>query len=624
MMTHHPLLSKSDFKVARECPAKLYYRKHKYPNTLQDDPYLALLAEGGYAVGHMAQLQHEGGIDLGDIADPAEAVARTNALLNVHENVTLFEPGVRHGDLFARIDILVKRGRTLDLIEVKSIGWDSKTPDLKPHTAPNARMRPYIEDLAFQTHVLSSAFPGSTVKPFLLMPDKAKQATLDGLNHQFEISADPLAPGTTPGFRKIRVRFTGNLEAVRREDLLTKVDMQPWVATILADVRQSSARFAASLSPALTKLPTTLGMKCAKCEYRTEGDGLNGFNECWEPLALPKAAPMVLDLYKGGSLNRDGRLDKLIMAGKVLLKDVPDEYLQNVFGKPAFNGRPMMQKNRATEWVDVDLRIELHNWVYPLHFIDFETSRMALPYHSGMQPWEQIAFQWSCHTIATRGAEPVHTDWINTEDDFPSFAFARSLKERIGDTGTVLIWSQHETTALREIRQQLRQRGVHDPDLADWLDRMAPPKDSGLRSPLEDMNALAVRGYFHPATKARTSIKVTLPSVLWPMFSDRPRRWLQDHGWGMDLWRIEEGRPVNPYDLLPAVKGVDAYEVHEGTGAMRAYQDMLYGLASRDAERRQSLREALRAYCKLDTLAMVIIWEYWQGAWSGTKDLPNG
>ena len=44
------LLSKSDFKVARTCGTKLYYRKLKYPTTLDDDPYLEFLADGGYMV----------------------------------------------------------------------------------------------------------------------------------------------------------------------------------------------------------------------------------------------------------------------------------------------------------------------------------------------------------------------------------------------------------------------------------------------------------------------------------------------------------------------------------------------------------------------------------------------
>ena len=44
---------------------------------------------------------------------------------------------------------------------------------------------------------------------------------------------------------------------------------------------------------------------------------------------------------------------------------------------------------------------------------------------------------------------------------------------------------------------------------------------------------------------------------------------------------------------------------------MSAYQDMLYGLARDEPEKQHRLREALWLCCKLDTLAMIVIWEHW-------------
>jgi hypothetical protein len=40
-------LSKSDFKVAKDCPAKLYYRKLGYPSAKDNDDYLSFLKDGG-------------------------------------------------------------------------------------------------------------------------------------------------------------------------------------------------------------------------------------------------------------------------------------------------------------------------------------------------------------------------------------------------------------------------------------------------------------------------------------------------------------------------------------------------------------------------------------------------
>lgn len=43
-------LSKSDFKIARTCVAKLFFRENHYPDNLGSNQYLALLADGGYMV----------------------------------------------------------------------------------------------------------------------------------------------------------------------------------------------------------------------------------------------------------------------------------------------------------------------------------------------------------------------------------------------------------------------------------------------------------------------------------------------------------------------------------------------------------------------------------------------
>src|SRR5262249_53174615 len=153
-------------------------------------------------------------------------------------------------------------------------------------------------------------------------------------------------------------------------------------------------------------------------------------------------------------------------------------------------------------------KLLLQRCSYPLHFIDFETSRVAVPYHAGMQPYEQVAFQWSCHTIAAPGVELTHTEWINILDAYPNFEFARSLKQALGENGTIFIWSLFERTALRDIRRQLIKYHEEDRELADWLDRITA--DTG---PLVDMCQLARDYYFHPKMKGRLSLKYVLPAV---------------------------------------------------------------------------------------------------------------
>ena len=49
--------TKSRFRLALECPTKLYYgaNKSEYANQSIDDPFLMALAEGGYQVGELAK-----------------------------------------------------------------------------------------------------------------------------------------------------------------------------------------------------------------------------------------------------------------------------------------------------------------------------------------------------------------------------------------------------------------------------------------------------------------------------------------------------------------------------------------------------------------------------------------
>jgi hypothetical protein len=219
-----------------------------------------------------------------------------------------------------------------------------------------------------------------------------------------------------------------------------------------------------------------------------------------------------------------------------------------------------------------------------------------------MHPYEPVAFQWSCHTIAAPGAALEHAEWINTEDCFPSFAFARSLRARIGTSGTVFTWAAHERTILQRIAEQLAMRGVKEPALAKWLAWIAGPEADGR---LVDMNQLTLEHFFHPRMKGKTSIKAVLPAV-WESDADLRAEF-------PEYVKTAAGRVLSPYETLPpiVIDGCDV-AVREGTAAMRAYQEMLYGASREDPDRRAAYRGLLLRDCRLDTAAMLMIWKHWR------------
>ena len=63
----------------------------------------------------------------------------------------------------------------------------------------------------------------------------------------------------------------------------------------------------------------------------------------------------------------------------------------------------------------------------------------------------------------------------------------------------------------------------------------------------------------------------------------------------------------------------DEEVIQDGTGAMRAYNELMFGALSENKERREQLKQLLLQYCELDSMAMVIIWKYWMDKCKLTK-----
>ncbi len=614
-------LTKSAFMLGRTCPTKLYYHVQRYPNANAGDPYLELLAEGGFVVGKIAQMLHPEGV-LVDTSNGVEAAyAQTQTLLE-QPKVTIFEATFISKGKAASIDILRKDGERFEIFEVKSQSFDSEEDQrVKAEgkrgliwnakgTAIRAEWTDRIDDVAFQVLILEELFPNASLRASLLLPDKSKRVMMENLASQFGIVREAESK-----FAKVTIDFSGNVEELRQKHFLTAVPVDDETKLVLPVVREVSQRLCASLSPSIEKIPAALGKHCRDCEYRC-GDaksatetaplGLeesrDGFRECWGSLA--DVEPHIFDLYFGGALKRKGAflIDELIAEGKASLFDIPDEALTGIRGE-----RQKLQiecTRSGKEWISPELKDFLGGVKFPLFFIDFETCRLAVPMHRGLRPFEQVAFQWSCHVVESLDQPPKHAEWINVEPRFPNFDFARSLMEQIGDDGTVFVWAQHEQTTLKDILDQMKRLEVKDASLEKWLDLMVNSPETQGR--MVDMNRLALSYYFHPKMRGSTSLKYVLPAV-WEASSEvRKLPWLAPYV------KERDGKLLSPYEVLATTKIGDEEEcVREGTAAMSAYQEMLFGEGARDAAVQASWRSLLLKYCQLDTLAMVVVFRHW-------------
>ncbi|MFZ5497268.1 MAG: DUF2779 domain-containing protein [Verrucomicrobiota bacterium] len=582
-------LSKSDFKVGRTCPTKVFYKKNKYPNTLDDDAFMEMLADGGFMVGKFAQLKFPEGINI-EALDVSKAVAQTKDFMQ-RDSVTLFEAAFLTDGLLARVDVLVKKGNELQLIEVKSKSFDPAKGIMGARGGILSEWTEYIEDVAFQRHVIERAHPGLTPRCFLMVPNKAIVCEIELLPTWFSISRRG---------RAVDVQFHGAEEQVRASNLLSLVDVDAAVSQVWREVVDAAAQMAPFVVPEIKKAPPVLSFDCQGCEYRMRpAAAKNGFNECWG--ALAKVEPSLLELYQFGrtrTARRTRLADELIATGKVSLYDIPEAALTSAYGE---RQKIQIRQTRANaEWRSPHLRPALEALAYPLHFIDFETTRQVFPYHRGMKPFEQVAFQWSCHSIDKPGADLRHQEWINLEPRLPNVEFAQTLRTAIGDQGTVFTWSPHEETTLRDIARQIVEYGLPDEGLRSWLEQFI---NSGR---LFDLCEHTKQHYFHPAMKGSNSIKAVLPAV----WQSNPA--LRQDPWFSDYARESDGEVLDPYATLPSLEIYNEAEVvNEGTGAMHAYHEMVYGVGHRDLSSKQSWRDLLLQYCKLDTLAMVIIWKHW-------------
>jgi hypothetical protein len=425
--------------------------------------------------------------------------------------------------------------------------------------------------------------------------DKSKRATAAVTFDKFRMTAPPAGQ---PRWRA-EFAYLGDVEELRRDHLLAIVDVSAEAAELRDEVERIAGVLAESLaSGQVAKIAPRPGYLCKKCEYRL-GPGAehqrSGFAECWGKLAAVQ--PHVLDLYRAdqlGGRNRDVP-GEMAAAGQAGFDAIPADAFQGVAAV-----RQRIQIEATTtgrEWIAPELPALLQQHAYPLHFIDFEGSRLALPYHERMRPYEQVGFQWSCHTIRQPGGAIEHAEWLNDQDAFPNFAFARSLMERLGTAGTVYIWSTYELTMLRDVRRQMEEADHQDPALASWIDEVV--QEGGTR--VVDLCALARQSYLHPEMKGSVSIKAVFPAV-WRANPDVRE---------LSCFRGLQ-HPSDPYKALPALPvGDDEEVVREGTGAIRAYQDMMFGLARENPALRKTYRQMLLRYCGLDTAAMVAVWWHW-------------
>jgi hypothetical protein len=194
----------------------------------------------------------------------------------------------------------------------------------------------------------------------------------------------------------------------------------------------------------------------------------------------------------------------------------------------------------------------------PIAHLDFETVASAIPVWPGLGPWQAAPAQFSCHVESGNGPlSLIHREWLAVGPDDPRPQLARALLDACRGANTVTSYTGFERAMIRQLAQAV-------PDLSTDL--------SELESRLVDLAAIVSSYVYAPGFGGSFGLKQVLP-VLAPGFS---------------------------YDNLP---------INDGSQASAELHRLLFESAALLPTERASLEMELRAYCEMDTLAMVKLTE---------------
>jgi hypothetical protein len=211
------------------------------------------------------------------------------------------------------------------------------------------------------------------------------------------------------------------------------------------------------------------------------------------------------------------------------------------------NQKNHFDNNKIIEFVD--------SLKYPLYFLDYETVSSAIPLFEQSSPYQQIPFQFSIHKKLTKESGIEHVDYLHLEKSDPRPPLIENLIKECGSTGSIIVYYE----SFEKSRNK---------ELADFMPEY---KDEilSINTRIVDLYVPFKRRWaYSPKQNGSASIKAVLPALT----------------------------DIN-YDHL---------DIRKGDLASLTYLNFLNGKISIDSN--SKVKRSLKEYCKLDTFAMVEIY----------------
>ena len=613
-------LTKSRFKLGLECPNKL---TENFNEEIEENDFLKALADGGFQAEELARLHYKNGILIEDKNHSISSI-KTNKELS-KDNCVIYEAAFLYKKLFVRTDILIKSGNSLKIIEVKAKSFNSEIENtfITSSGQIKSSWKSYLFDLAFQKFVVKKCFPVYKVEAFFMLADKSKKASIDGLNQLFQIC-------------DINTRTGVNVKVNSLEEIGSSVMQELDVTYLINNIINERIHLVHEMS--FNELVSNFSNLYVHNKNINWKD-YNGHvcKNCWEnQFNISENDSFRPNIYELWQFRKHKQLftNNLFFLDQLKSSDFEDSRVGPLSVKARqwiqIQKRVKQSKGHKVEcFLDTNnLKSEMQSWEFPFHFIDFETCTSALPFTKGRRPYEQVAFQFSHHTISVDGKIEHKSEYINVEPGvFPNYDFVRHLKQSLeNDNGSIFRYASHENSVLVSIYNQLDESSEHDKfELMNFIRTITNKKENneylwrGKRDMI-DMCELVKKFFYHPNMRGSNSIKVVLPTIIEiskfiqkkyskPIgdINITSMNFFDNHIWIKDNFSdLYESLPNPDYSNIEDTIG-KINSLNSGGDALIAYGKIQY--VDMSDKEREIIKKSLLKYCELDTLAMVMIME---------------
>ena len=270
-------------------------------------------------------------------------------------------------------------------------------------------------------------------------------------------------------------------------------------------------------------------------------------SHCWKHIP----SPSIFNLYW---MNQAKKFE-MYYKGMITYADIPLDFALNATQKLQVetykSNEPHIDKSIIRDFIETVK--------FPINFFDFETFQNAIPRFDKQRAYMQIPFQYSLHILQEDGTLE-HKEFLGDENSDPRNNLINQMLEDITPTGSIMAYNQSfEISRIKELAIFNESKKDKLLPLVDrFVDLIVPFRQ---------------RGYYHPNFNGSFSIKSVLPA----MFPNNDE---------LDYKKLGS--------------------IQNGGDAMDTFAN-LYLL--KDKSKIDEIRKDLLAYCHLDTLAMLRIYE---------------